>query len=83
VIPNAGLGVVDFQADRCLLLNTLNWSFFMILAPLRRPRPAPASSAELRQSELARALQLAELRLLKSSRPHFLFNAPHGAFIDH
>ena len=32
--------------------------------------------AELRQSELARALQFAELRLLKSQlNPHFLFNA--------
>jgi LytS/YehU family sensor histidine kinase len=33
-------------------------------------------SAQLKQSELARALQLTELRLLKSQlNPHFLFNA--------
>jgi hypothetical protein len=62
-----------------LLLNMLNWSaaFMLWLAlyygvqALRQYR-----SAELRRSELARALQLAELRLLKSQlNPHFLFNA--------
>ena len=69
---DAGPGLV-------LPLNTLNWMFvfmlwlmcyFAVLAA-RQYR-----SAELRQSELARALQLAELRLLKSQvNPHFLFNA--------
>jgi hypothetical protein len=62
-----------------LLLNILNWAIlFMIWLTIyftavgvRRHR-----SAELRQSELARALQLAELRLLKTQlNPHFLFNA--------
>lgn len=62
-----------------LLLNTLNWSavfmiwlaFYYGIQALRQYR-----SVELRQSELTRALQLAELRLLKSQlNPHFLFNA--------
>jgi hypothetical protein len=62
-----------------LLLRTLNWSaifflwtalYFCIIS-LRDRR-----LAELRQSELTRALHLAELRLLKSQlNPHFLFNS--------
>lgn len=61
------------------LLNILNsaillmiWlTIYFIVLAMRRHR-----SAELRQSELARALQLAELRLLKTQlNPHFLFNA--------
>jgi hypothetical protein len=62
-----------------LSLNILNWAvlfmiwlaIYFIAVTVRRHR-----SAELRQSELARALQLAELRLLKTQlNPHFLFNA--------
>jgi hypothetical protein len=62
-----------------LLLRTLNWSaifflwtalYFCIIS-LRDRR-----LAELRQSELTRALHVAELRLLKSQlNPHFLFNS--------
>ena len=75
-----GLGITWVSRPTVVfLLNTLNWSvtFMLWLAiyygvhALRQYR-----SAELRQSELARALQLAELRLLKSQlNPHFLFNA--------
>ena len=62
-----------------LLLNTINWAFvFMIWLALYFGALALRQyrAAELRESELARALQLAELRLLKSQlNPHFLFNA--------
>jgi hypothetical protein len=60
-------------------LNTLNWiAIFAIWQALYRVAITlrQHKSAELRQSELVRALQLAELRLLKSQlNPHFMFNA--------
>lgn len=62
-----------------LLLRTINWSavlflwvvLYLCITSLRDRR-----SVELRQSELKRALQTAELRVLKSQlNPHFLFNS--------
>jgi hypothetical protein len=62
-----------------LFLRTLNWTamlttwivLYFSITSLRDRR-----LVELRQSELARALQVAELRLLKSQlNPHFLFNS--------
>jgi hypothetical protein len=62
-----------------MLLRTLNWTavfalwmglYFAITSVRDRHR------AELRQSELAHALKVAELRVLKSQlNPHFLFNS--------
>ena len=72
-----GVGLWLVSADP-LLLGTMNWSAAIVLwqimyftiTSLRDRR-----LAELRQSELARALKVAELRLLKSQlNPHFLFN---------
>jgi two-component system sensor histidine kinase AlgZ len=61
------------------ILQTSNWALLFILwsalyfAVLY---VGERRSAELRESELARALQASELRLLKSQlNPHFLFNA--------
>ena len=50
----------------------LAWLFiYFLIVRVREQR-----ASELRQSELGRALQLAELRLLKSQlNPHFLFNS--------
>ena len=62
-----------------LLLRTLNWgiAFFIWTALyLSITSVRERHAAELRQSELSRALQSAELRLLKSQlNPHFLFNS--------
>jgi LytS/YehU family sensor histidine kinase len=80
VIPDASTsGGIPLVTLLRISLQVANWTavftawlvIYSIGTRLREQR-----FAELRQSELARALQLAELRLLKSQlNPHFLFNA--------
>jgi hypothetical protein len=68
-----------WQRSLAFAIPALNWTFLMLLwcalyfgaLSLRSHK-----SAQLRESELARALQLSELRGLKSQlNPHYLFNA--------
>jgi hypothetical protein len=69
-------GMIHLARDLVLVLNSTAlfcaWAVcYLTITALRDQR-----SAALRQSELTRALQLAELRLLKSQlNPHFLFNS--------
>jgi anti-sigma regulatory factor (Ser/Thr protein kinase) len=62
-----------------LTLRTVNWSlifFIWIALYMGITSVRDRHAAELRQSELSRALQSAELKLLKSQlNPHFLFNS--------
>ena len=68
-----------WQRSLAFIVPALNWTFLMLLwcalyfgaLSFRAHK-----SAQLRESELARALQLSELRGLKSQlNPHYLFNA--------
>lgn len=70
---------LQFALPVAIALEIVNWAtvflcwqaIYFIAIAVREYR-----SAQLRQSETARALHLAELRLLKSQlNPHFLFNA--------
>lgn len=62
-----------------LMLRAVNWSlifFIWIALYIGITSVRERQAAELRQSELSRALQAAELKLLKSQlNPHFLFNS--------
>ena len=69
----------QFAQPVLLALHIVNWAFafaiwliiYFTATSMRRRR-----LADLRESEVARALQLAELRLLKTQlNPHFLFNS--------
>lgn len=68
-----------FVALDPLALRTVNWSlvfFIWIGLYIGITSVRERHAAELRQSELSRALQSAELKLLKSQlNPHFLFNS--------
>jgi Histidine kinase len=75
-VPGVSTGVI---LSVQIVLQIANWAFlytiwlaiYFAVIGLREYR-----TARLNQSETARALQLAELRLLKSQlNPHFLFNA--------
>jgi two-component system sensor histidine kinase AlgZ len=76
--PDIGVGGSSSPIT-VLLLHAVNWTaviaiwcvlYFIIVSGRRR------RWAELRESELAHALHLAELRVLKSQlNPHFLFNS--------
>jgi hypothetical protein len=90
VAPLWGLGTIhDEEALKALppllvamdpvMLRTINWSlifFIWIALYIGITSVRDRQAAELRQSELSRALQAAELKLLKSQlNPHFLFNS--------
>jgi hypothetical protein len=72
-------GLAPLTPLLALVVPAINWTFLMLLwcalyfgaLSLRAHK-----SAQLRESELARALQLSELRRLKTQlNPHYLFNA--------
>ena len=71
-VTTAGPGIVLFlNVINAVFLFVIWQALYFVVLAVRQYR-----SAELRESELARALHLAELRLLKSQlNPHFLFNA--------
>lgn len=83
VLGDIGDEVVLPQVPAFLLdpmfVRTCNWSlafFFWIAIYFGLTSLRDQHAAMLRQSELTRALQLSELRLLKSQlNPHFLFNS--------